>query len=124
MYPGVNVAVHPSAFSVLFGPYGPARAVSFIMIRRTIDAEKLLERATALAIAGRDLEMMNSAMILRGYLVLRQFQPANMSVEEKLDDVVHRLLQAARSNRDWSLLLEAEVPVSEQEGLEAHALVG
>ena len=65
------------------------------MITTTIDAEKILERATTLAKSGHDLDMFDKVTVLRGYLGLRALQPTNISLEHKLDDVLSSLLRKA-----------------------------
>jgi hypothetical protein len=65
------------------------------MITTTVDPEKILERATELAKSCHDLDMFDKVTILRGYLGLRALQPSNVSLENKLDDVLSSLLRKA-----------------------------
>jgi hypothetical protein len=71
---------------------------------RPIDTEKFLERATALAIAARDLEMLDRVTILRGYAGLRTLLQDNASVERRFNDVLNSLMSAARNDEQWALL--------------------
>ena len=79
------------------------------MITTAIDAEILLERATALAKEScRNTEVIDCVTILRGYLGLRSLQPTNIKVVKELDDAIADLLQAARKDSHWLPLLEFE----------------
>ena len=78
------------------------------MTTRPIDVEKLLERATALAKSARNLEIMDWVMILHGYVELRTLQSTNFIYGKKVDEAINGLLQAARRDNHWSLLLELE----------------
>jgi hypothetical protein len=54
-------------------------------------AEELLERATALAESERNLEIMDRATVLHGYLELARLDPDNGTYRKDLQDALTRL---------------------------------
>jgi hypothetical protein len=63
----------------------------------TISPEELLDRATELAKSEHNMDIMDRAMILRGYLELRTLDPENGTYRKNVEDAVNHLLIA----RTW-----------------------
>ena len=63
-------------------------------------AEELLERATALAKSNRNLELMDRATVLHGYLQLTRLDPNNKTYQETLEYAVAILL-GVRGIQAW-----------------------
>ena len=62
----------------------------------TISPEELLERATELAKSEHNLDIMDRATILRGYLEIRTLDPENGIYRKNVEDAVNSLLVLAR----------------------------
>ena len=62
----------------------------------TISPEELLVRATELAKSERNIEIMDRATILRGYLEIRTLDPENGIYRKNVEDAVTSLLVATR----------------------------
>jgi hypothetical protein len=56
-----------------------------------LTAEELLERATALAESGRNLEMMDRATVLHGYIELALLDPNNDTYRKNVENAVASL---------------------------------
>jgi hypothetical protein len=67
-------------------------------------AEELLERATALAKADRNMDIMDRTTILHGYLELARLDPENGTYRKNVEEAAARLLEAAEA-----LLAEASL---------------
>jgi len=61
------------------------------MSRTALTAEELLERATALAESERNLEIMDRATVLHGYLELTRLDPNNSTYRKDVEDAVASL---------------------------------
>jgi hypothetical protein len=62
----------------------------------TLTAEEILERATALAETERNLEVMDRAALLHGYLELTRLDPNNGTYRKDLQDAVASLQELLR----------------------------
>jgi hypothetical protein len=62
----------------------------------TISPEELLDRATELAKCERNMEIMDRATILRGYLEIRTLDPENGIYRKNVEDAVTSLRLVAR----------------------------
>jgi hypothetical protein len=62
----------------------------------TISPEELLERATALARSENNLEIIDRAAILRGYLEIRTLDPENGIYRKNVEDAVTSLCLVVR----------------------------
>jgi len=62
----------------------------------TISPEELLERATELAKSEHNIDIMDGAAILRGYLEIRTLDPENGIYRKNVEDAVNSLRLVAR----------------------------
>jgi 23S rRNA maturation-related 3'-5' exoribonuclease YhaM len=58
------------------------------------DTDELLEHTAAIAKSYRNLEIMDRAAILHGYMQLTRLDPANDEYRKSLDDAAARLREA------------------------------
>jgi hypothetical protein len=63
---------------------------------------EILERTAALAETDHNLEMMDCAAVLHGYLELSALDPDDAKRKRDVDDAVGRLLEAAVENPRWN----------------------
>jgi hypothetical protein len=61
------------------------------MSTTTLTAKELLDRATAVAKSERNLEIMDRASVLHGYLELAQLDPNNSTYRKDVEDAVASL---------------------------------
>jgi hypothetical protein len=70
------------------------------MSTMVLGAEELLERATALAKSDRNLEIMDRATVLHGYLELTRLDPSNGIYRKNVQEAVANLMEVVYEHAD------------------------
>jgi len=83
---------HVQVASILADSRQWSDACPKVFMSTTEMVEQLLQQATALAKAGRNLEIMDRTAILHGYLELSKLDSTNQTYRKDIDDAVARLL--------------------------------